>query len=125
MGGLMQLNQIKTMHWVFAGIGGLIGILAGIWVMWPKSLPLLVVDMNRAIEAPSVMLARSKLTHEEQLKIMEHFSRTLPEVIKDYGASHQVTLVSASVLSNFKPSHVDVTDELIALTITRIKHEAR
>ncbi len=73
----MQLNQIKTMHWVFAGIGGLIGILAGIWVMWPKSLPLLVVDMNRAIEAPSVMLARSKLTHEEQLKIMEHFSRTL------------------------------------------------
>jgi conjugal transfer pilin signal peptidase TrbI len=65
----MQLNPFKTMHWVFAGIGGLIGILAGILVMWPKPLPLLVVDMNRAIEAPSVMLARSKLTHEEQWSV--------------------------------------------------------
>jgi len=71
-----------------------------------------------------VLLARSNLTHEEQLNIMDRFSRALPEVIKDYGRAHRVTLVSAPVLTGYKPSLVDVTDELIALTIARIKHEA-
>ncbi len=124
MGGAMPFNRLNTTYWVIAGVCGFIGVLAGMFMMWPKPLPLLVVDMNRAIEAPSVLLARSKLTHEEQLNIIDRFSRALPEVIKDYGRSHRVTLVSAPVLTGYKPSQVDVTDELIALTIARIKHEA-
>lgn len=121
----MRLNQLNTMDWMMAAIGAGVGLLLGIVTMWPKPFPLLVVDMNRAIVAPSVMLAHSKLTHEQQLKIMARFSHTLPKVISDYGRTHRVTLIGAPLLASYKSSPVDVTDELIALTLARIKHEAR
>jgi conjugal transfer pilin signal peptidase TrbI len=116
---LMLLNQLG---WKFGAIAGAVGLLAlALVLMVQKPIPLVVVDMTRAIQKPSVMLTRTKLTSDAQLKIMERFSRVLPNVIKEYGQTHRVTIISATVLASHNT--LDVTDEVVDLTISRMKHE--
>lgn len=116
---LMLLNQLGWKVWAIAGAAGLLVLALVLMVL--KPIPLVVVDMTRAIQKPSVMLARTKLTSDAQLKIMERFSKVLPNVIKEYGQTHRVTIISAPVLASLNT--LDVTDEVVDLTITRMKHE--
>ena len=78
--------------------------------------------MNRAIQKPSLWLAHSKLTAAEQTRIMKRFSMFLPEVIKDYGRSHKVSVIASQVLVN--QNNIDITDSIVDLTIARMKHES-
>lgn len=121
MGALMRFNQLDKKSLILAGVAGCFLVTVLIGFSWKKPAPLVVVDMTRAIQAPSLMLARSKLTSDEQLKIMRRFSALLPGVIKEYGHTHRVTLVSATILASH--NNVDVTNEVVALTIARMKHE--
>ena len=121
MGGLMVLNQNRLKQGLVFGSLGLILVLVCVFLVWHNKSSLVVVDMTRAIQKPSMMLARSKLTTEAQLKIMRRFSALLPEVIKAYGESHRVTVVSATVLAHYNTD--DITDRVVEQTITRMKHE--
>ena len=121
MGNCMRLNLSGEKRWVFAGAAGFLVLLVLMWTVYKKPSPLVVVDMNHAIQAPSMMLARSKLTADTQLKIMRRFSTLLPKVITEYGQAHRVTIVSATVLASH--NNTDVTGEVIAATIARMKHD--
>ena len=118
----MQPDSRNVMIWIAQGVLGFFLILMLARSFWQTPLPLVVVDMNRAIQAPSVMLAHSKLTEKEQSYIIKRFSSLLPEVIKEYGASHGITVVGSSVLASHNA--VDITDTIVELTIARMKHES-
>lgn len=109
-------------RWVAMGVSGVLVLLAFVLMVWPKSATLMVVDMTRAIQMPSMMLAQSKLSQEAQLKIMTRFSALLPEVIKAYGQMHHVTIVSAPVLAS--DNRDDITNEVVNRTIARMKQDA-
>lgn len=117
----MWLNQfnLKTAAMVITFV--LLAASLMTWLIGRNPASLVVVDMTRAIQKPSVMLAHSKLSSNAQLKIMAGYSALLPKVISEYGQSHRVTIVSATVLAS--QNKVDVTDEVVALTIERMKHE--
>jgi len=121
MGTLMRLNQLDVKQWAMVGTAGVLVVLVLMLMVWKNPTPLVVVDMTRAVQSPSLMLARSKLTPDAQLKIMSRFSTLLPKIVKEYGQKHQVTVVSAAILASH--NNVDVTNEIIALTIARMKHE--
>ena len=118
----MQPDSRTVMIWIAQGVLGFFLILMLARSFWQTPLPLVVVDMNRAIQAPSVMLAHSKLTEKEQSYIIKRFSALLPEVIKEYGASLGVTVVGSSVLASHNA--VDITATIVELTIARMKHES-
>jgi len=117
----MRLNQLDVKQWAMVGTAGVLVVLVLMLMVWKNPTPLVVVDMTRAVQSPSLMLARSKLTPDAQLKIMSRFSTLLPKIVKEYGQTHQVTVVSAAILVSY--NNVDVTNEIIALTIARMKHE--
>ena len=77
--------------------------------------------MNRAIQIPASALSHSKLAPLRQQNIMRRFSSLLPDVIKTYGESHHVTVVSATILVSGQPS-IDITHEVVAQTLARLKH---
>ncbi|KTD66210.1 putative TrbI protein [Legionella santicrucis] len=117
----MQLNQWNVSYRMVLGALGGLGLLLFLCSLTQSRPSLVVIDMTRAIQKPSMMLARSKLTEQEQLKIMSRFSALIPKVIKAYGASHRVTVISAPVLVSQNTQ--DVTDEIVEQTISRMKHE--
>ncbi|HHF0526710.1 TPA: TrbI F-type domain-containing protein [Legionella anisa] len=117
----MQPNSPNVMHWCLAGVLGFFLILMFAHFFGQKTPSLVVVDMNRAIQKPSLWLAHSKLTEQAQSDIMRRFSALLPEIIEEYGASHGVTVVGSTVLAS--NNSVDITDTLVELTIARMKHE--
>lgn len=104
-------------------MGVLIGVLVlmALYIGFKRPSPLHVVDMNRAIQIPSTMLAHSKLSKAQQATLMSRFSSRLPEVIKEYGQEHLVTIISATVLESH--GGVDITNLIVARTIERVKHE--
>ena len=116
----MQHSQIGLKIWTIACVAGFV-FLTLLFLALQKPTHLVVVDMTRAIQKPSVILAHSKLTSETQLKIMERFSKMLPHIIKEYAKTHRVTVISASVLASHNT--LDVTDEVVDMTITRMKHD--
>ena len=118
----MLPDSRNVMHWMLYSVLGFFLILVFARFFGHSPQPLVVVDMNRAIQAPSVMLAHSKLTVEEQSDIMKRFSALLPEVIKEYGASLGVTVVGSTVLASHNA--YDITDTMVELTIARMKHES-
>jgi conjugal transfer pilin signal peptidase TrbI len=118
----MQPDARKVMHWMLLSVLGFFLILLLVRFFWLSPQLLVVVDMNRAIQVPSMMLAHSKLTEKEQSYIIKRFSSLLPEVIKEYGASLGVTVVGSSVLASYNA--VDITDTIVELTIARMKHES-
>ncbi len=119
---LMQLNQLSIKLWMALGAAGCLILLSFLFLLGQKPVSIVVVDMTRAIQTPSLMLARSKLSQEAQLKIMNRFSALLPEVIKAYGKQHGVTVVSATVLASH--NRYDITNSVISQTIARVKHES-
>ncbi|MCW8472311.1 type-F conjugative transfer system protein TrbI [Fluoribacter gormanii] len=90
-------------------------ILSGM-VLWGLHKPTLiaVVDMQRLLNQPAVLLSQSNLSEQEQKKILKQYSSLLPQVLSQYGASHHVTLITATVISS---GRFDVTDEVIAATL--------
>lgn len=116
----MRLNHLGMTFWVPAGVAGFFLVLAVVFIVWNKPVPLVVVDMTRAIQAPSLMLAQSKHSQEAQLHIMSRFSSLLPEIIAAYGQEHRVTIVSATVLASHNT--LDITNEVVSRTIARMKH---
>lgn len=62
----MQPDSPNVMYGIVLSVLGFFLILIFAHFFWQKPANLVVVDMNRAIQTPSVMLAHSKLTVEEQ-----------------------------------------------------------
>jgi len=118
----MQPNSPNVLYWWQAGVLGFFLILIFVHFFWQKPPSLVVVDMNRAIQKPSLWLANSKLTKQAQSDIIRRFSALLPEIIKEYGSSHKVTVVGSTVLAS--NNLVDITDTIVELTIARMKHES-
>ena len=97
-------------------------LLTGVGFSWLHRPQLVVVDMMRAIHVPSQMLAHSKISSDEQLKIMSRYSALLPKIIKAYGESHHVTVVSAMVFVSH--NGLDVTSTIIEQTLAGLRHDA-
>ncbi|WP_058533788.1 type-F conjugative transfer system protein TrbI [Legionella saoudiensis] len=93
-------------------------ILSGM-VLWGlhKPTPIAVVDMQRLLNQPAVLLSQSNLSEQEQKKVLKQYSSLLPQVLSQYGASHHVTLITATVISS---GRFDVTDEVIAATLEQL-----
>ena len=81
---------------------------------------LVVVDMTRVIQEPALRLAHSKLSASAQNVLITRYTKLLPKVIEDYSALHQVTVISAKVLSS--KNTLDITPVIINETIQRLKH---
>ncbi|KTC87654.1 TrbI F-type domain-containing protein [Legionella drozanskii] len=118
----MLLNRMTIKQGVIVGAVGFVLVFALGLNIGQKPTALVVVDLTRAIQKPSLMLAHSKLSKDAQSKLMKQFSALLPQVIKAYGQTHRVTVMSATVLAS--NNSLDVTDKVVAETITRMKHEA-
>lgn len=73
--------------------------------------------MQRLLNQPAVLLSKSNLSEQEQKKVLKQYSSLLPETLSSYGASHHVTLVTATVISS---GRFDVTDEVIAATLEKL-----
>ncbi len=88
-------------------------------VLWGLHKPTLiaVVDMQRLLNQPAVLLSQSNLSEQEQKKILKQYSSLLPQVLSQYGASHHVTLITATVILS---GRFDVTDEVIAATLDQL-----
>lgn len=93
----------------------------GVYALWSQTPKLVVMDMKRAIEQPALMLSHSKMPENEQVVLMQRYSRLLPEVIKGYGATHHVTVVAAPIMTTY--GDTDITNKMIELTLTRLKSE--
>ena len=91
-------------------------------IIWMNQPRLVVVDMVRAIQVPSAMLARSSMPDAKQAEVITRFATKLPEVIKAYGLAHHVTVVGAHVLVS--QGVVDITNTIIQQTLTRLKADA-
>lgn len=118
----MKPDSRNVMHWMLYSALGFFLILICVRFFAHSPQFLVVVDMNRAIQAPSVMLAHSQLSAAEQASLIKQFSALLPAVIKEYGTSHGLTVVGGSVLASHNTA--DITDTIIELTIARMKHES-
>ncbi|STP10088.1 type-F conjugative transfer system protein TrbI [Legionella bozemanae] len=108
-----MLRHYKTQLLILAGL-----VLSGM-VLWSmhKPAPLAVVDMQRLLNQPAVLLSQSKLSEQEQKKVLKQYSSLLPKTLSQYGASHHVTLITATVISS---GRFDVTDEVIAATLEKL-----
>lgn len=49
--------------------------------------------------------------------MLKQYSSLLPQTLSQYGASHHVTLITATVISS---GRFDVTDEVIAATLEQL-----
>lgn len=97
----------------------LVGLVLSGMVLWNmhKPAPIAVVDMQRLLNQPAVLLSQSNLSEQEQKKVLKQFSSLLPQILSQYGASHHVTLITATVISS---GRFDVTDEVIAATLEQL-----
>lgn len=117
MGQVMK-NKVNVYWVVFFSVGVLLLVATFLITSRPK---IVVVDLARAIQEPALRLAHSKLSGDEQGKLIARFTKLLPEVIEAYAASHSCTVVGAHVLAS--PNHLDITPLMIKETIQRLKHE--
>ena len=123
----LKLYQLCHLHHlrlygraIIAVVVAVILLIAGaIWMSQPR---LVLVDMVRAIQVPSAMLARSTMNDAAQAKAITRFATLLPQVIKAYGEAHHVTVVGAHVLVS--QGVVDITNTIIQQTLTRLKSDA-
>ena len=117
----MPRNWNQT--WTVAIAIALVGILSIVRFVYLYPPRLVVIDMARAIQEPASRLSHSKLTASRQVKIMQRYAVLLPQVIASYGASHHLTIISATVLAS-QSKGFDITHDIINETIARLKHEA-
>lgn len=113
-----RLRQQGPMVVVAAALLLLLTVAGLFWLHQPR---LVVVDMMRAIHVPSQLLAHSKMSSDEQLKLMSRYSALLPKIIKAYGDSHHVTVMSATVFVSH--NGLDVTSTIIEQTLAELRHE--
>ncbi len=92
-------------------VGSLIG-----WSFKPNTI--VVVDMQRLLNQPAVLLSQSHLSTVVQKNILKRYSSLLPNTLKEYGQLHKVTLITATVIHS---EHDDVTDEVISMALDRLK----
>ena len=90
-----------------------------LWLFQPSK-SIAVVDLHEAMAKPSRLLSQSQYSGKEQQKIMSLYSGRLLMVLKAYGEKHHKTIIEGRVLSN--GSHLDVTDEVVRLTMEEIRH---
>jgi len=95
--------------------------LMGYWLGQQKSQGgLAVIDIKRAISTPARMLAKSRLSQDEQKRLLERYSASLQSVIRKYGKQHRLTIVSSTVL--FHDSNNDITALIISKTLDEVRH---
>ncbi len=97
-------------------------LLSGFCLLSSKQ-QLVVVDMAHVIQRPSEMLSHSNLSDKAQQKIMQRYAALLPQVIAEFGAEKQVTVLSGKVLVS--QSHNDISNIIIERTLSRLKHETK
>ncbi|KTD47445.1 putative TrbI protein [Legionella quinlivanii] len=94
-------------------------VLSGV-LTWshPKGAPIAIVDMQRVLNQPAVLLSQSHLSEKEQKTVLSHYSSLLPQVLSEFGESRHVTLIAATVIAS---GSLDVTDEVIAIALEKLK----
>ncbi|STX84876.1 putative TrbI protein [Legionella donaldsonii] len=83
-----------------------------------KKPTLYVIDMQRALHQPALLLSRSPLSETEQKALLSAFAKRLPDVIADYCKAHKVTLIAAPVLGNSGEN--ELTDYFIEKTLNEV-----
>ena len=95
-------------------------IVLGYWVGQQKSQGgLAVIDIKRAISTPARLLAKSRLSQDEQKRLLERYSEILQSVIRDYGKQHRLTIVSSTVLTH--GNNHDITALIISKTLDEVR----
>lgn len=108
--------QLNSKHFIYVLIGA--GLLGALLLSYNKTPAIAIVDMQRLLNQPATLLSQSKLSEKEQKEVLKHYSTLLPNVLSEYGESHRVTLITATVISS---GALDVTDEIIGVTVEKLK----
>ena len=94
----------------------------GLAAYWLKPAPkLCIVNLHKALEQPAHLLIKSQYSKTQQKEILKRFSRHLLPVIQRYAKDHQQTVIDAKTLAD--DGQIDITDEIVKLTLEAIKHE--
>lgn len=96
---------------------GFIAVLIGSFEVFKKP-TLYVIDMQRVLHQPALLLSHSPLSETEQKALLSAFAKRLPEVIADYCKAHKVTLIAAPVLGNNGEN--ELTDYFIEKTLNEV-----
>ena len=110
----MATNRVRQTGLVALGF---IAVLIGSFEVFKKP-TLYVIDMQRALHQPALLLSRSPLSEAEQKALLSAFAKRLPEVIADYCRAHKVTLIAAPVLGNSGEN--ELTDYFIEKTLNEV-----
>ncbi|HHF7349655.1 TPA: type-F conjugative transfer system protein TrbI [Legionella feeleii] len=110
----MTTNRVRQTGLVALGF---IAVLIGSFKAFNKS-TLYVIDMQRALHQPALLLSRSPLSEAEQKALLSAFAKRLPDVIADYCKAHKVTLIAAPVLGNSGEN--ELTDYFIEKTLNEV-----
>lgn len=116
---IMELNMRIDSQWILTSCG--IMMFVTFLVLTIRQPKLVVVDMTRVIELPAARLAHSTMPASKQAQLMTRFTKCLPDVIEQYAKAHHVTVISGKVLA--RENSLDVTRNIIELTLLRLKHE--
>ncbi|HEM6962641.1 TPA: TrbI F-type domain-containing protein [Legionella pneumophila] len=101
----------------FIALAGVIFAVLAVYMLKPSP-KFAVVDMQRLLNQPAVLMSQSKLSQDEQKAVLQRYAEILPKVLIHYGQSHQLTLISATVITT---GAADVTDEIIDLTLDKLR----
>lgn len=97
------------------------GLILFFYCFIPKP-SLVFIDMQKIMAQPAALLAKTDLSPTTQQHVLKRYAAYLPEVIKQYGDAHQVTIISASVVSN--QGRQDISDFIIAETLAQVRKNA-
>lgn len=108
--------RLNSKYLLSAVIGA---VLTGVFFWKHQAIPpIAIVDMQRLLNQPAVLLSQSTLSETEQKNVLKRYSSLLPKVLSEYGKSHQVTLITTTVITS---GSFDVTDEVIGATLEKLK----
>lgn len=115
------MERVMLHKWVYFGLVVLVLLLLWFGLLRDKSV-LLVIDMQRAIHQPAILLAKTNISEKSQQQILKRYAHFLPEVIQSYGNTHHVTIVAGSIAAS--GNQADITNVIISQTLERVKHES-
>lgn len=79
-----------------------------------------VFDMKRALNQTAALVSKTRMPEARQTELLNAFSKTLPDVLASYAASHRVTVIGSTVLAD--DGRADITDAVIEATLESLKH---
>ncbi len=97
-------------------------IVIGWLVLIPHKTNVAFIDLQRALSRPASMLSKTSLEKKTQQKILKQYASRLSSVIHDYGKTNNLTIVSGQLLTN--NGGQDITDQIVAITLKKVREDA-